>query len=128
MDLNLFKNDLAKNFRSDEKLCMWRRDGASLLQKYMVVADESTNKDIVFKTSSVYSCWEEKRKNDFFQIKVKIIGDKKKGKVKVVDIGGFEQLAKEDRPKVINTRTCYFQIKPNFVIDTNNEYFILPTY
>lgn len=104
MELYLFKNDLTKDFRSDEKLCMWRRDGASLLQKYMVVTDESTSNDIIFKASSVYSCWEEKRKNDFFQIKVQLIGDKKEGKVKVVDIAEFEEFAKEDRPKV---RTYY---------------------
>lgn len=100
MELYLFKNDLTKEFRTDEKLCMWRRDGASLLQKYMVVSDESQSGDIIFKASSVYSCWEEKRKNDFFQIKVQLIGDKKEGKVKVVDIAEFEKYASEDRPKV----------------------------
>lgn len=102
MELYLFKNDLTKEFREDEKLCMWRRDGASLLQKYMVVSDESKSKqqDIIFKASSVYSCWEEKRKNDFFQIKVQIIGDKKEGKVKVVDVQEFIRYSQEDRPKV----------------------------
>lgn len=100
MELYLFKNDLTKEFRTDEKLCMWRRDGASLLQKYMVVSDESQSKDIIFKASSVYSCWEEKRKNDFFQIKVQIIGDKKEGKVKVVDVQEFVRYSQEDRPKV----------------------------
>lgn len=100
MELYLFKNDLTKEFRTDEKLCMWRRDGASLLQKYMVVSDESQSGDIIFKASSVYSCWEEKRKNDFFQIKVQLIGDKKEGKVKVVDIPEFEKYSVEDRPKV----------------------------
>lgn len=87
---------------SDEKLCMWRRDGASLLQKYMVVTAESQGNDIIFKASSVYSCWEEKRKNDFFQIKVQLVGDKKEGKVKVVDIPEFEKYSVEDRPKVIS--------------------------
>lgn len=100
MELYLFKNDLTKEFRTDDKLCMWRRDGASLLQKYMVVTDESQSSDIIFKASSVYSCWEEKRKNDFFQIKVQLVGDKKEGKVKVVDIPEFERFAVEDRPKV----------------------------
>lgn len=100
MELYLFKNDLTKDFRKDDKLCMWRRDGASLLQKYMVVSEESQGKDIHFKASSVYSCWEEKRKNDFFQIKVQIMGDKKEGKVKVVNIEEFEKFSTEDRPKV----------------------------
>lgn len=100
MELYLFKNDLTSEFRFDEKLCMWRRDGASLLQKYMIVTQESASADIIFKASSVYSCWEEKRKNDFFQIKVQMVGDKKDGKVKVMDVAEFERYSKEDRPKV----------------------------
>lgn len=68
----------------------------------MVVPEESQESDIVFKASSVYSCWEEKRKNDFFQIKVQLLGDKKEGKVKVVDIQEFERYSVEDRPKVFN--------------------------
>lgn len=111
MELYLFKNDLTKDFRTDEKLCMWRRDGASLLQKYMVNSDESQNNDIIFKASSVYSCWEEKRKNDFFQIKVQLVGDKKEGKVKVVDIAEFERYAVEDRPKVIQLVSRYINKK-----------------
>ncbi|XP_055300288.1 uncharacterized protein LOC129567443 [Sitodiplosis mosellana] len=99
-ELNMFKNDLTKEFRNDEKLCMWRRDGASLLQKYMVVIDESSNGNIIFKASSVYSCWEEKRRHDFFQIEVKVVGDKKESKVKVLDVAEFERLALEDRPKI----------------------------
>lgn len=100
MELYLFKNDLTKEFRSDPKLCLWRRDGASLLQKYLVVKSEDESRDIFFNASSVYSCWEEKRKNDFFQIKVQLIGEKKDGKVKVVDIDELEKFAAEDRPQV----------------------------
>lgn len=100
MELYLFKNDLTKEYCSDDKLCMWRRDGASLLQKYLVVREESNGRDLVFKASSVYSCWEEKRKNDFFQIKVTLIGDRKEGKVRIVDAAELEKFALEDRPKV----------------------------
>lgn len=98
MDLYLFKNDLTKDYRNDEKLCMWRRDGASLLQKFLVVKDSSSS--LVFKGSSVYSCWEEKRKNDFFQIKVQLLGEKKESKVRVVDMKELEAFANEDRPKI----------------------------
>lgn len=100
MELYLFKNDLTKEYRSDEKLCMWRRDGASLLQKYLVVREDSDGANLVFKALSVYSCWEEKRKNDFFQIKVTLVGDKKDGKVRVIDGAELEKYAQEDRPKV----------------------------
>lgn len=100
MELYLFKNDLTKEFRNDPKLCMWRRDGASLLQKYLVVKNEDDDREIYFNASSVYSCWEEKRKNDFFQIKVTLVGEKKDGKVKVIDVDEFEKFAAEDRPQV----------------------------
>lgn len=100
MELYLFKNDLTKAFREDPKLCLWRRDGASLLQKYLVVKNESETRDVYFNASSVYSCWEEKRKHDFFQIKVQLIGEKKDGKVQVVNIDELEQYAAEDRPPV----------------------------
>jgi len=103
LELYLFKNDLTKDYRTDSKLCMWRRDGASLLQKYIVVKPDPDDKELIFNASSVYSCWEEKRKNDFFQIKVKILGDKKDGKVKVVNLPELEQFATEDRPKVDTT-------------------------
>lgn len=47
-----------------------------------------------------YSCWEEKRKNDFFQIKVQCVGDKKDGIVKVIDVEELAKFAAEDRPKI----------------------------
>lgn len=56
---------------------------------------------INFSSSSFqqYSCWEEKRKNDFFQIVVQTVGDKKDGKVKVVDVEALAGYAAEDRPE-----------------------------
>lgn len=100
MELFLFKNDLNKEFKTDAKLCMWRRDGASLLQKYIVEKAEAGAKDLIFKGSSVYSCWEEKRRNDFFQIKVQLVGDKKDQRVKVLDMDELQKFANEDRPKI----------------------------
>lgn len=55
-DLYIFKNDLSKDFKNDPKLCMWRRDGSSLLQKYLKAQDDENDKDILFKASSVVSC------------------------------------------------------------------------
>lgn len=99
-DLYIFKNDLSKDFKNDPKLCMWRRDGSSLLQKYLKAQDEENDKDILFKASSVYSCWEEKRKHDFFEVKVQCVGDKKDGVVKVLDVDELEKFASEDRPLI----------------------------
>lgn len=100
MELLMFKNDLSPDFRTDEKLCMWRRE-ASLLQKYIFVIDESKNKTLLFKASSVYSCWEEKRKTDFFHFKVQLVGNKKDDKVKVIDLDDFIRHAEDKtRPTV----------------------------
>jgi len=99
-DLYIFKNDLSKDFKNDPKLCMWRRDGSSLLQKYLKAQDDENDKDILFKASSVYSCWEEKRKHDFFEIKVQCVGDKKDGVVKVLDVEELTKFALEDRPLI----------------------------
>ena len=96
----LFKNDLTKQFRRNKELSIWRRHGRGLLQKYLIVTDESQDIDIIFKEMLSYSCWEEKRTRDFIEIKVQLIGDKKEGKVKVVDVPEFERYAVEDRPKV----------------------------
>lgn len=55
-ELYLFKNDLVKDFRNDTKMCMWRRDGSSLLQKYIRIQDDDTNRvDVFFTASSVVS-------------------------------------------------------------------------
>lgn len=111
---------------------MWRRDGSSLLQKYLKATEDDNDKDILFKASSVvsfpfafrrsndctisirkllnkipvlclrlqYSCWEEKRKHDFFEIKVQCVGDKKDGVVKVLDVEELTKFALEDRPMI----------------------------
>lgn len=52
-ELYLFKNDLVKDFREDPKLCMWRRDGSSLLQKYIKVKNDENTDDVFFTASSV---------------------------------------------------------------------------
>lgn len=54
-ELYLFKNDLVKDFRADTKMCMWRRDGSSLLQKYIRAKDDDNRTDVFFTASSVVS-------------------------------------------------------------------------
>lgn len=100
MELYLFKNDLTKEFRSNEKLCMWYRWNDNDLQKYLIVLDESQFGDIIFKASPVYLHWTKNGPNDFFQIKVQSIGVEGEGKVKVVDVAEFEKYSIENHPKV----------------------------
>lgn len=66
----------------------------------MIITDESQDSDIIFKASSVYSCWAEKRTSEFFEIKVQLIDDEEEGEVKVVDAQEFERYVVENRPKV----------------------------
>lgn len=54
---------MAKDFRNDPKLCMWRRDGSSLLQKYLMTKDEDNKEDVFFTASSVVSRKEKKNLN-----------------------------------------------------------------
>lgn len=55
-ELYIFKNDLTEDFKNDPKLCMWRRDGSSLLQKYIREKDEDGKTDeLIFNGSSVVS-------------------------------------------------------------------------
>lgn len=54
-ELYLFKNDLVKDFRADTKMCLWRRDGSSLLQKYIRVKEDDNGRDVFFSASSVVS-------------------------------------------------------------------------
>lgn len=94
------KNDLSENFRKNELLCMWRRGDKNMLQKFLIVPNESQNEDIIFKATSVYLCWDQMRNDDFYLIRVRCFGDKMDGKVKVIDKHEIERYAMENRPKV----------------------------
>lgn len=122
MELYLFKNDLTKDYRTDEKLCLWRRDGASLLQKYLVeLEDGDADGSLIFKQSSVYSCWEEKRKSDFFTIKVKVVGDKRDGKVRVVDIDELHGFATDETRQPVDTTPNGADPNIESILSTDDE-------
>lgn len=42
-----------------------------------------------------YSCWEDRKKNDYIQIKVQYHGDARDGKIKVIDRQELENIAQE---------------------------------
>jgi hypothetical protein len=74
---------------------LWRRDGQSLLQKYLRDKDSKSHA-IHFNSSMVYSCWEDRRKEEFLEVKVKCIAGAGKdasrdSKVELLDIDGIEQ-------------------------------------
>lgn len=53
LELFLNKSDISSNGVVDTKLCLWKRDGSSLLQKY--VRNLVDKKEFIFDPSSVVS-------------------------------------------------------------------------
>lgn len=90
-----YKGDLKNGLRANTNICLWRRDGQSLLQKYLRDKDSKGNA-ILFNSSMVYSCWEDRRKDEFLEVKVKCVANSGKdatrdSKVELLDINGIEQ-------------------------------------
>jgi len=93
--LYAYKGDLKNGLRANTNICLWRRDGQSLLQKYLRDKDSKGNA-VHFNSSMVYSCWEDRRKEEFLEVKVKCIASSGKdatrdSKVELLDINGIEQ-------------------------------------
>lgn len=99
--LYAYKGDLKNGLRANTNICLWRRDGQSLLQKYLRDKDSSDN-SIYFNSSMVYSCWEDRRKDEFLEVKVRCIANAGKdasrdSKVELLDIDGIESACIEGR-------------------------------
>lgn len=93
--LYAYKGDLKNGLRANTNICLWRRDGQSLLQKYLRDKESSGN-SVFFNSSMVYSCWEDRRKDEFLEVKVKCVANTGKdstrdSKVELLDIDGIEQ-------------------------------------
>lgn len=100
--LKLFASraDLEEGIRDNLKVCLWRRDGSSLLQKYFrdKSVDASTPQ---FTSSMVYSCWEDKRADEYMEVKVRCIEQSKQLRVQIIDVDATECRAKEEYVKYI---------------------------
>uniref|UniRef100_A0A182MPS1 Uncharacterized protein n=1 Tax=Anopheles culicifacies TaxID=139723 RepID=A0A182MPS1_9DIPT len=100
--LKLFASraDLEEGIRDNLKVCLWRRDGSSLLQKYFrdKSVDASTPQ---FTSSMVYSCWEDKRADEYMEVKVRCIEQSKQLRVQIIDVDATESRAKEEYQKYI---------------------------
>jgi len=93
--LYAYKGDLKNGLRANTNICLWRRDGQSLLQKYLR-DKESKGTSVFFNSSMVYSCWEDRRKGEFLEVKVKCAATAGKdatrdSKVELLDISSIEQ-------------------------------------
>ncbi|XP_052895989.1 nucleolin [Anopheles moucheti] len=100
--LKLFASraDLEEGIRDNLKVCLWRRDGSSLLQKYFrdKSVDASTPQ---FTSSMVYSCWEDKRADEYMEVKVRCVEQSKQLRVQIIDVEATECRAKEEYQKYI---------------------------
>ncbi|EDO63605.1 AGAP007955-PA, partial [Anopheles gambiae str. PEST] len=98
--LKLFvsRADLEEGIRDNLKVCLWRRDGSSLLQKYF--RDKSVDANTPqFTSSMVYSCWEDKRADEYMEVKVRCIEQTKQLRVQIIDVEATEIRAKEEYQK-----------------------------
>lgn len=100
LKLFAYRGDLEEGIRDNLKVCLWRRDGSSLLQKYF--RDKSADATSPqFISSMVYSCWEDKRSDEYMEVKVRCIEQSKQLRVQIYDADTVEKKAKEEYEKFI---------------------------
>lgn len=93
--LYAYKGDLKNGLRANSTICLWRRDGQSLLQKY-TREKEGKAGAILFSSTMVYSCWEDRRKDEYLEVRVKCVSNQTKdatrdSRVELLDIDTIEQ-------------------------------------
>lgn len=94
LSLYIFRGDLVNGIRANQDLCLWRRDGSSLLQKYL---RDKNSSECQWSPSMVYSCWEDRRKDEYLEVKVLCKGDLKNSNVTIVDLDTLEEQCVRDR-------------------------------
>lgn len=94
LSLYIFRGDLVHGIKANENLCLWRRDGSSLLQKYL---RDKNSTEVQWSPSMVYSCWEDRRKDEYLEVKVLCKGDLKNSNVTIVNLDELEQQCIIDR-------------------------------
>lgn len=95
MHLFIFKGDLKDGIVSNTQVCLWRRDGSSLLQKYL--RDKTVLSNVPqFNSSMVYSCWEDRRADEYLEVKVRCLEQSKQIRVELTDVNELEAKSKEE--------------------------------
>lgn len=94
LSLYIFRGDLVNGIRANDNLCLWRRDGSSLLQKYL---RDKNSSECQWSPSMVYSCWEDRRKDEYLEVKVLCKGDLKNSNVTIVDLDNLEEQCVRER-------------------------------
>ncbi|GAB0093869.1 hypothetical protein DMENIID0001_090560 [Sergentomyia squamirostris] len=88
------KMDLKSGLTEQQNLFMWKRDGSSLLQRFK---QNKTDKDddYIFTPTTVYSCWEDRRKDEYFEVKTSAAGGD--GQVTIVDKEEFAKFIEQSK-------------------------------
>ncbi|XP_058456035.1 nucleolin-like [Malaya genurostris] len=103
LTLYIFKGDMKDGIYNNHELCLWRRDGSSLLQKFLRDKSIATGTP-QYNSSMVYSCWEDKRADEYLEIKVKCLEQAKQVRVELVDA---EELEAKSRSEYDNYVAVY---------------------
>jgi hypothetical protein len=88
-----YKGDLANGLRAKLNLCLWLRDGKSLMKKFFIDKANEDRNSMFFNVTNVYSCWLENREDEYLKVKVKRV---KNGKVELLDIEGIEKICNDE--------------------------------
>lgn len=100
LNLYIFKGDLKEGIVNNPQVCLWRRDGSSLLQKYL--RDKTVNADLPqYNSSMVYSCWEDKRANEYIEVKVRCIEQSKQVRVELTNVDELEAQSQTEYEKYV---------------------------
>lgn len=95
LNLHIFKGDLKDGIVNNPQVCLWRRDGSSLLQKYL--RDKTVDTELPqFNSSMVYSCWEDKRANEYIEVKVRCIEQSKQVRVELTNVDELEEQSRAE--------------------------------
>lgn len=102
LNLFIFKGDLKDGIVNNAQVCLWRRDGSSLLQKYL--RDKTVLSSVPqFNSSMVYSCWEDRRADEYLEVKVRCLEQSKQIRVELTDIDELERKSKEEYDNYVAT-------------------------
>nr|XP_029709741.1 uncharacterized protein LOC115255757 [Aedes albopictus] len=102
LNLFIFKGDLKEGIVNSTQVCLWRRDGSSLLQKYL--RDKTVQSELPqFNSSMVYSCWEDKRANEYLEVKVRCLEQSKQIRVELTDVEELEAKSKDEYDSYVAT-------------------------
>lgn len=102
LNLFLFKGDLKDGIQNNAQVCLWRRDGSSLLQKYL--RDKTIPSTVPqFNSSMVYSCWEDRRSDEYLEVKVRCLEQSKQIRVELTNVDELEAKSKEEYDNYVAT-------------------------